>query len=126
LPSWSINRSAFEYCGSLTNIAVDSGNPNYTSAGGVVFVKTITTLIQCPKGLTGGYLIPNSVTSIGENAFSDCPGLTNVTIPDSVSSIGAWGFAYSGQANSWTHVASIGRWFDGGHSRSPAPTTNCR
>ena len=32
--------------------------------------------------------IPNSVTSIGNYAFSDCSGLTSVTIPNSVTSIG--------------------------------------
>lgn len=37
--------------------------------------------------------IPNSVTSIGENAFTDCIGLINITIPDSVISIGHSAFA---------------------------------
>jgi hypothetical protein len=36
--------------------------------------------------------IPNSVTSIGDDAFSLCNGLTNITIPNSVTSIGAGAF----------------------------------
>ena len=41
-------------------------------------------------GLTGltEITIPNSVTSIGSNAFSGCTGLTNITIPNSVTFIG--------------------------------------
>ena len=36
--------------------------------------------------------IPNSVTSIGDYAFSSCTGLTLVTIPNSVTSIGNFAF----------------------------------
>ena len=43
-------------------------------------------------GLTS-MTIPDSVTSIGNNAFEGCSRLTSVTIPDSVTSIGNNAFA---------------------------------
>ena len=55
-------------------------------------------------GLTS-LTIPDSITSIGGFAFSDCTGLTSVTIPNSVTSIG--GSAFS-NCNSLTDV-----WYSG-------------
>ena len=38
------------------------------------------------------YNIPDSMTSIGDWAFSECESLTSINIPDSVKSIGNWAF----------------------------------
>ena len=38
-------------------------------------------------------VVPDSVTSIGDYAFSGCTGLTSITIPDSVTSIGKYAFS---------------------------------
>jgi hypothetical protein len=82
----SISEEAFFGCTTLTAIAVDPANPSFTSADGVLFDKSQTTLIACPGGKTGAYTIPNSVTSISDGAFG-CTSLTSITIPNSVTSI---------------------------------------
>jgi hypothetical protein len=83
----SIGVAAFGNCSGLTSINVDADNPNYISEDGVIFNKDKTMLITCPSRKTGSYIIPNSVTSIGEVAFYGCSGLTSVTIPNSVTEI---------------------------------------
>jgi hypothetical protein len=91
----SIGRGAFWSCTSLTSITVDAANPNDSSdVAGVLFNKTQTTLIQCPGGKAGSYTIPNSVTNIGDFAFSSCTSLTSVTIPNSVTTISRYAFHY--------------------------------
>jgi len=89
----SIGFEAFARGTSLRGITVDTNNPAYSSLDGVLFDKSLTTLVQYPGGTTGGYTIPNSVTSIGGSAFEGCNNLTTVTIPSSVTNLGILAFA---------------------------------
>ena len=84
----SIGKEAFSLCKSLTNIAVAEGNAAYSSNGGVLYNKTQTEILCCPGGKTGDFVIPSSVTVIGDWAFLHC-NLTSITIPNSVKSIGS-------------------------------------
>ena len=79
---------AFFDCSSLTSVTVDNRNPSYASIDGVLFDKSMQTIISYPAGKTARtYTIPSSVTDIGEGAFFGCSSLTSITIPSSVTLI---------------------------------------
>ncbi len=109
----TIGDRAFGRCKSLTTITVSENNTRYCSEDGVLFDKQKTTLIQYPAGKQGiTYVIPDSVTSFGYQAFAYCEALTSVTIPDSVTSIGEDMFFYCGSLTNVTipdSVTSIGK-----------------
>ena len=86
----SIGGYAFNRCRGLTSITVKSDNPVYHSEGNcLIGTKSKILIVGCKTSV-----IPTdgSVTSIGPYAFSDCTGLTSVTIPDSVTRIGGYAF----------------------------------
>jgi hypothetical protein len=91
----SIGDGAFSiWLSVLISITVDGLNPVYTSIDGVLFDKSERTLITYPNGkTTSAYVIPPTVTSIGDWAFGVCRSLISITIPPSVTSIGAWPFS---------------------------------
>ena len=85
---------AFCDCSSLTNIEVNSANTAYCDVDGVLFNKDKTTLMQYPIGKTNtSYTIPDSVTTIGNEAFWYCPTLESVTIGNSITTIGGYAFS---------------------------------
>ena len=88
----SIGNYAFRSCSGLISIKVEDGNPKYDSRNNcnAIIQKSNNSLIVGCKNT----VIPNSVTNIGEYAFSECYGLTSITIPNSVTSIGSFAFSW--------------------------------
>ena len=80
-------------CKKIANIHIAANNPNFTSIDGVVFNKDKTELIYFPDGRSGSYTIPNSVTSIKENAFSYCANIESITIGREIKSVHAGYFS---------------------------------
>ena len=90
----NVEPTAFSDCSELTEITVDSNNPNYSSVNGVLFDKGEALLIAYPAGLSGEFAIPDGTKYIGDHAFQNAVDLTYIGIPDSLENIGR--FAFSG------------------------------
>ncbi len=91
----SIGSNPFAYCYLLESITVDPGNTVYSSPNGCnAIIKTADHLLVLGCKNT---VIPNDVTTIYDNAFYDCIGLTSIEIPASVSNI--YASAFSGCSN---------------------------
>ena len=103
----NIEENAFSGCISLTWIEVENENNFYSSEDGVLFNKNKTTVIVCPEGKTGTYVIPDGVINIGRAAFNSCINLTSITIPASVTNIESWAFSFCWDLRSITNLNPV-------------------
>ena len=107
----SIGDWAFSYCFSLKYISIPksvislNGNPfaewngkleclspNFVYEDDILFNKDRSRIISFRNQNIESYVIPSSVTSIGDSAFSCCRSLSEIVIPSSVTSIGDGAF----------------------------------
>ncbi len=102
----NIGRQAFWNCYNLETINVDENNQYYScDENGVLFNKDKTEIVKFPiKNKATSYEIPNSVISIGEDAFYLAENLADIKIPDTVIEIGSSAFngcGYWYDSNNW-------------------------
>jgi hypothetical protein len=76
----SIGKWVFGDCDGLTEITVDPENTVYCSINGVLFDKSGETLIQCPGGKIGTFVVPTEVVSVGNDAFYGCSNIKSVIL----------------------------------------------
>ncbi len=119
----SIGNNAFQYCRRISNVYItdiaawcnvifegDYSHPfwYHDSLDDIWGYKNS---LYINGELVKDIVIPDGVTSIGDQAFDSCSGLTSITIPDSVTSIGDRAFASCTSLTSITipdSVTSIG------------------
>ena len=71
----------------LTSINVDAQNQTYKSVDGVLYSKDGETLLVYPQGKAGAFVVPETVETIGGQAFELCRNLTSVTLGSNVKTI---------------------------------------
>ena len=128
----SIGDYAFSGCSSLKYISIPksviglNGNPfvkwkgnleclspNFVYEDDILFNKDKSRIISFRNQNIESYVIPSSVTSIGDWAFSNCDSLSEIVIPSSVTSIGDGAFSFCRSLSEIvipSSVTSIGDW----------------
>lgn len=89
----SIGEDAFAACNALIQFGVADDNTLFSTVDGVLFSKDKDTLLVYPNAKATAYVIPEGTTTIKNEAFVRCVNLASVTIPASVSSLGAYAFS---------------------------------
>ena len=87
-----IGTNPFGGCSGLEQIVVASDNAYYDSrenCNAIIRTSNNALVVGCKNTV-----IPSSVTSIAQYAFSNCSSLTSVDIPNSVTSISSYAFYY--------------------------------
>ena len=107
-----IGNGAFSRCSSLSNIVIPksviclNGNPfsdwegmleclspTFIYEDDVLFNKDKSEIVSFRNQKIESYIIPDSVTKIGDYAFFRCSSLSDIVIPDSVTDIGECAFS---------------------------------
>ena len=134
----SIGNCAFYDCSSLTSIVIPNSvtsigvnafwgcdnlilkfesNQHFIVIDSILYTADKKKVQDCYSQEIKNVSIPDSVTSIGEWAFRGCKSLTSITMPDSVTSIGNfafWGCSSLASITIPDSVTSIGEWAFGG------------
>ena len=88
-----IDGSAFSGCTSLQSFIVSKDNSNYTSEGGILYSKDLTSLIRCPLALYSDEMIlGDEILVIESNAFQNCKSIKKFKLPESLQEIGSSAF----------------------------------
>ncbi len=98
-----IGNCAFSCCDKLEEFLVAEENAGFLSDGGVLFSRDLKTLVQYPVGRAdASYTVPDGVKELQSGCFYGARKLENVTLPDSLKTMGYSVFDSCGSLKSIT------------------------
>ena len=78
----------------------------------VMFSNDGKVLERCPESFEGSYEVPFGVEDIGEIAFKNCTGLTELTLPRTIKTLKAGAFEGVKSLARLNYEGSLDEWFD--------------
>jgi len=106
----SIVDLAFSGCKNLENLTVNENNSAYSSQDGIIYNKDKTEIRIIPEALKGNVVLSDGVTFIAGYSFYNRSGLTSITIPSSVTTIGNNTFENCANLTKIKFLGSMAQW----------------
>ena len=102
-----LGNGPFNNCSSLESFVVDPENKSFSAVDGVLFDINKTTLYAYPCAKEGEYVIPETVTTLAQYAFSGAALLTDVRLPKNITSIPNGAFSGCSSLKAFNIPASV-------------------
>ena len=100
-----IGSNPFMYCYGLREMIVASGNNKYDSrdkCNAIIETESDVIISGCQNTI-----IPTSVKSIGDEAFTGCHSLKSISIPNSITTIGNYVFRDCGLKDVYSYISDL-------------------
>lgn len=95
----------------LESISVHPDNPKFTSQDGLLYTKSMDTIVGYPTGKRrynpGTEVIPEGVKTIAPTVFADTYWLESISFPSTLESIGKWAFEFYGFVENTDYIPRL-------------------
>ena len=106
----------FAGCTGVQEFQIEANHPTFTLVDGVIFDRSLSTLVHFPPGRGGSYVVPPSTRTIGQRSFYGCFDLESVKLPDQLETIQTQSFIQCNSLETIEIPASVDLLMDGAFS----------
>lgn len=98
---------AFKQLTSLKTIQLSAENTSFKVIENVLYNNDVTKILCFPQMIEGEYVMPSTISEIGDYQFYNCQNLTKVTLSDHIKTINNYAFQNCHKLNSVVIPASV-------------------